>query len=110
MENKGCYVIKLSLFITSNYFTYVEMLSPTLTIFFLYNTGTPCEDLDTTLTDIDVQVLYGSGTDYNSVVRLSCSPYTEVIGAATVSCQNGSWSYTEDVSPSFCRGKLAFSL
>ena len=48
--------------------------------------------------------LFGDGSQYGSVARLSCGDYKEIHGAATVKCVNGSWDFVND-EPTLCHRK-----
>ena len=56
-----------------------------------------CPSIKSQITDVLDTIIYGDGTQYGSVARLSCSQYREIHGAATVQCMNATWDFVGDV-------------
>ncbi|KAL4229601.1 hypothetical protein ACF0H5_012639 [Mactra antiquata] len=50
-----------------------------------------CSDLTEVIPNVDIDVIHGTGTFQDSVVRVNCPVYYELIGPRTLKCDKGEW-------------------
>ncbi|XP_045207056.2 uncharacterized protein LOC123559381 [Mercenaria mercenaria] len=53
--------------------------------------ATECPALQTQITNATFANIKGDGIQHDSVVKVTCAPYFELIGPVTISCEQGQW-------------------